>query len=96
MREVPPRPDWIEFSYAAPTFLRPEHLQFEHRLRGFDEDWFATRDRTALFRKPPPGRYTFEVRVRRNGSSWSEPAMADISIQRHLLQQPSLVGLGSC
>ncbi len=90
MGEVAPRPDWIEFGYAAPTFLRPGHLLFEHRLRGFDEGWFATRDRTALFRKPPPGRHTFEVRVRRSGGPWSEPASAEIHIQRHLLEQPML------
>ncbi len=90
LREVGPRPDWIEFTYAAPTFRRPGHLLFEHRLRGFDDAWYATRDRTALFRKPPPGRYTFEVRVRRSGGTWSEPAAAEVVIRRHLLEQPLL------
>lgn len=89
-QEVAPRPDWIEFNYAAPTFLRPEHLLFEHRLLGFDEAWYATRERTALFRRPPAGRYTFEVRVRRTGGEWSEPAASEVYIQRHLLEQPAL------
>ncbi len=51
-------------TFAAPSFLHPHRLRFQHRLRGLHEDWInAGEARQAVYPNLPPGIYTFEVRT---------------------------------
>lgn len=85
---IPPRLDWINLSYSAPTFRRPDHVRYRYRLIGFDNNWFRTIDSSALFRKIPAGHYTFEVQARLAGGQWSDSRRQDFRIERHWLESP--------
>jgi len=51
-------------AFAAPSFLHPHRLRFQHRLRGLHEDWInAGEARQAVYPNLAPGNYTFEVRT---------------------------------
>lgn len=65
----------IEIDYTAPTFIKPEKMQFKYRLRGLDDDWIdAGTRRTAYFTHVPPGEYTFEVAAVNALGVWSTHA----------------------
>lgn len=88
--ELPPLPDWVEFSFSSPDFRRSERLVYEYRLSGYDADWFRTQDRRATYRRLPAGSYQFEARARHPGSDWSEITTATLHVDRHILHQPLL------
>jgi EAL domain-containing protein (putative c-di-GMP-specific phosphodiesterase class I)/signal transduction histidine kinase/ligand-binding sensor domain-containing protein/CheY-like chemotaxis protein len=82
-----PRPKLVEFRYAAPSFIHARRLQFQYRLQGFDDDWYAAGPgRTALYHRLPPGRYRFEVRARHAPGPWSAPSAMALEVRPHLLQ----------
>ncbi|MCA1779310.1 MAG: hypothetical protein LC637_08010, partial [Xanthomonadaceae bacterium] len=85
-----PLPDWVEFHWASPEFRQATDLVYQYRLTGYDENWFRTAERSAMYRKLPAGDYTFEVRARLPGSSFSDSTSADLHVARHLLHQPLL------
>ena len=65
----------VRFSFAAPSFDKPDATRYQVRLRGLDDAWGrwtdeAQRDYTNL----SPGAYTFEVRARDVHGRLSEPA----------------------
>lgn len=84
-----PDTDWLRFDYTAPAFRRPSDLEFRYRLADFDASWFTTRERSALYRQPPPGDYRFEVQARRAGGDWSAPARVAVSVARHWYRHPA-------
>ncbi len=88
--ELPPLPDWIEFSFSSPDFRRPARLVHEYRLSGYDAGWFRTEDRRAIYRRLPAGNYQFEARARYPGSDWSEVSTTRLEVDRHILHQPLL------
>ncbi len=54
----------LEVRYAAPSFVFPQALRFEHRLMGLDSNWHATgTSPAASYPSLLPGRYDFQVRV---------------------------------
>lgn len=89
-----PLPDWVEFHWASPEFRQAADLVYQYRLTGYDENWFRTSERSAIYRKLPAGDYTFEVRARLPGSSFSGSASADMHVARHLMHQPLLWLIG--
>ncbi|MDZ7789236.1 MAG: two-component regulator propeller domain-containing protein [Xanthomonadales bacterium] len=88
--QLAPLPDWVEFQWASPEFRQATDLVYQYRLTGYDENWFQTAERSAIYRKLPAGDYIFEVRARLPGSSFSDSAGTDLHVERHLLHQPLL------
>jgi len=88
--QLAPLPDWVEFQWASPEFRQATDLVYQYRLTGYDENWFQTAERSAVYRKLPAGDYTFEVRARLPGSSFSDSTGTDLHVARHLLHQPLL------
>jgi len=80
--------DWLRLHYSAPYFRRPGEVVFRYRLEGYDEDWFVTRERSALYRRLPPGRYSFVLQARTAGVEWSAPRRHVIEIDRFWYQYP--------
>jgi ligand-binding sensor domain-containing protein len=63
----------LEIRYAAPSFVAPERLRFEHRLEGLEPTFFAAGpDRVAHYTALGPGRYRFRLRVANEDGVWSE------------------------
>lgn len=68
----PGRPN-LEFRYTGISLSTPEHVTFQYRLDGFDEDWVeAGSRRAAYYPRLPPGRYRFTVRAANRDGVWSQ------------------------
>jgi EAL domain-containing protein (putative c-di-GMP-specific phosphodiesterase class I)/signal transduction histidine kinase/ligand-binding sensor domain-containing protein/ActR/RegA family two-component response regulator len=85
---VRPDPGVIEIGYVAPSFSQPQRIEYQYRLEGFDDTWYAARgERKAVYRQLPPGRFRFQVRGRIVPGAWSAPAQAGILVQPALVEQ---------
>ncbi len=85
-----PRPQWVEFNYSAPTFIRAASVEYQYRLTGFDRDWYTTVDQSAMYRRLPAGQYKFQLRARKAQSDWSEIIGIDMTVERYWLHNPWL------
>ena len=63
--ELVPGTKQLTVHFAAPTFVAPDEVQYQYRLRGYDDAWSAWKtSRSATYTNLDPGSYTFEVRAR--------------------------------
>lgn len=88
--EVPAATQRVTFDYAGLGYLMPDHVQYQVRLVGFDNDWvnkgkFTTAEYTAL----PANDYLFQVRSAYPGGQWSTPATFAFSRSEYFWQQPA-------
>lgn len=70
----------IEF--AGLNYTDPKQIQYEYRLKGFDQDWQmadATR-RFAYYNNMNPGNYSFEVKALNDNGEWSSPRQLDVTV----------------
>ena len=61
--------DWktIRFEFSSTLFCFQSNLEYCFRLKGFDENWSDWTKRTEKeYTNLPPGKYSFEVKVRNN------------------------------
>jgi diguanylate cyclase (GGDEF)-like protein len=62
----------LEISFAAPSFVAGQQVNYRYRLIGFDSAWVeAGRRRTAWFTNLPAGKYRFEVQAENSDEVWS-------------------------
>jgi signal transduction histidine kinase/streptogramin lyase len=74
---VPPGYRKVDVEFTAPTFVAPENVQFQHRLKGWEEDWNEpTTQRHVSYPPLPHGEYVFQVRACNNVGVWSKTAAA--------------------
>jgi ligand-binding sensor domain-containing protein/signal transduction histidine kinase len=70
--EIPPNRDDFEIRYTAPSFIKPEHVRFRHRLEGLDDDWRDAGERRAVsYNRIPAGRYRFVVIAANSDGVWN-------------------------
>jgi ligand-binding sensor domain-containing protein/signal transduction histidine kinase len=63
--ELAPGTKKLTVHFAAPTFIAPGEVQYQYRLRGYDDTWSAWQAiRSATYTNLDPGAYTFQVRAR--------------------------------
>ena len=81
----------LAFEYAALSFVAPQKVRFQYRLKGFDRDWVeAAGQRTAYYTNLPPGKYLFEVRAWNNdGVESLQPVSLAIHLQPYFYQTKS-------
>ena len=53
----------FSFSYTGLYYTNPSAVFYQYKLEGFDANWVDTRDRTLIFSKLQPGKYSFKVRA---------------------------------
>ena len=59
-----PQQNSLEISYTGLCLSKPEQIQFQYKLDGYDTDWvIAGTNQSASYGKLPPGTYTFHVRA---------------------------------
>ncbi|MFS6537223.1 diguanylate cyclase [Idiomarina loihiensis] len=80
--------DRIVFEFVAPGYLMAEHIDYQVRLEGFDEDWvdknsFNSVEYTTL----PVKDYVFQVRARYPGGQWSQPDYFSFRQSAHFWMQ---------
>lgn len=73
----------VEFAFTAPSFIKPEGIEFKYRLIGMDGDWvMAGMRRLAAYPQLPPGHYRFEVSACNLDGVWNTtPAALDLTVQ---------------
>lgn len=77
----------IEIHYAGLGYRMTNHIEFQVRLRGFDDDWIdqGTQINTQ-YTSLPPGDYEFAVRSRYPGGEWSRAATFSFSRAAYFYQ----------
>ncbi len=71
INEQPPQlnAEWnaYHFGYSSPFHNNAGSLEYSYRLNGFDKNWSDWTEKTEKdYTNLPPGKYTFEVKVRNN------------------------------
>ena len=79
--EVGYRRNHLTFTYTAIALAYGQHVLFQYRLIGFDNDWLpATEARFASYSNLPQGAYTFEVRASDRQGHWGASAAVEFTI----------------
>jgi ligand-binding sensor domain-containing protein len=88
----------LEIHYAAPSFVAPERMRFEHRLEGLDSAFFAAgADRVAHYTALGPGSYRFRVRAANEDGVWGEQdASVTFAVRPYFWQTPWFYALSAC
>lgn len=70
----------ITIRYTSIDFDAPQELEFRYRLVGLDENWrYVQHRREAIYTNLPPGKFTFELAVKRAGDSWQQASQTQYS-----------------
>jgi signal transduction histidine kinase len=70
---LPPGANHLQVEYTAVEFFSPRHVEFRHRLEGFEERWIdAGSSRVASYTNLPPGQYEFRVIARSSEGIWND------------------------
>ncbi|MCH8493063.1 MAG: diguanylate cyclase [Idiomarina sp.] len=84
---LPASTERFEFHYVGLGYRMARHIQYQVRLIGFDDDWIERGNAaSAEYTSLPPGDFTFAVRSRYPGGSWSEPATISFSKAPNIYQ----------
>lgn len=65
--------DYIRLSFSGLSYNSNKDLEYRYRMRGVDDQWLYTDERSTQYTKLPPGNYTFEVSSRGPNKVWSNP-----------------------
>jgi signal transduction histidine kinase/ligand-binding sensor domain-containing protein len=69
--QLPPSMHQLDFKFTALSFTTPENVEFEHRLKGLDDNWSEpTTERSVSYPRLPPGDYSFQVRACNIAGIW--------------------------
>ncbi|HEV2329720.1 MAG TPA: two-component regulator propeller domain-containing protein [Verrucomicrobiae bacterium] len=69
----------LDFEFTALSFASPEDVQFEYRLKNFEDDWKEIgTQRQVNFPRLSPGRYRFDVRACNSDGVWN-PDIASVN-----------------
>lgn len=80
----------VAFEYAGLGYLMSDHIRYQVRMRGFDNDWIDKDSLTRTEYTALPARdYVFQVRASYPGGAWSEPAQFAFSRSEHFWQKPT-------
>ena len=75
--DLAPGTKQLSIHFAAPTFVAPDDVQYQYRLRGYDDTWSTWQaSRSATYTNLDPGSYTFQVRARNAAGVTSVSAAA--------------------
>jgi diguanylate cyclase (GGDEF)-like protein len=88
---LPPGVSRLSFQYAGLSFIMPQRLNFQTRLKGFNGKWVNRQhSTTAEYTNLPAGRYTFMVRAGYPNAKWQQNhKVISFVIQAHFWQKMS-------
>ena len=83
------------FRFQGVWLSDPEEVRFRYQLKGFDQDWIATRDHQAVYSNLPPGRYEFIVTASQNNQFYAAGQRVSyaFSIRPPIFLQDWFIGL---
>ncbi|MBC8096985.1 MAG: hypothetical protein H7Y43_14355 [Akkermansiaceae bacterium] len=69
---IPGKPNRVEFSFSARSFISHRKVKTRYQLQGFDPVWLEAGSRkTALYSGLPPGKYKFHVQACNADGVWN-------------------------
>src|SRR5262249_6719516 len=72
-----PKTQTLAIQYLGVNLAAPEKVVYQYRLEGFDDAWQDAGHRTeAVYRRLPPGTYTFRVMASNGDGVWTTPVSA--------------------
>ncbi len=75
LKILSPQNKRIVFKFTALSYMIPEKVRFQYKLKGFEDDWSEPSfKREASYTSLPAGNYTFRIRAANNDHVWSESA----------------------
>lgn len=78
---IPPRPDYLTFSFDTGDPLAPSRLHHQAFLQGVDDGWRpAGQGLTLQYRNLRAGTYRFRLRASSDGLTWIEAPPADLEV----------------
>ncbi|MFP3350603.1 two-component regulator propeller domain-containing protein [Pseudoalteromonas sp. SIMBA_153] len=88
---LPPGVTRLSFHYAGLSFIMPQRLNFQTKMKGFNDEWV---DRfhiaTAEYTNLPAGKYSFAVRSAYPNTDWQQnDKVIHFEIQSHFWQKTS-------
>ncbi|MFK7954660.1 MAG: EAL domain-containing protein [Lysobacterales bacterium] len=93
---VIPEDGGLTFSYRAVSLLDPYKVQYSYMLAGLDAGYStATEISSVQYSSLGAGDYTFQVRARLSGNTWSEPVVQSFSVLPPIWQRPWFLGLAA-
>ncbi len=79
--QVPPRPEFLDFSFDTGDPLVPSQLHYQAYLQGVDEGWQPVNQGLTLqYRNLKAGHYEFQLRASSDGVTWAEAAPVSIVV----------------
>ncbi|MEQ8907741.1 MAG: histidine kinase [Vicingaceae bacterium] len=63
---------FIQLRYKAISFQNWE-ITYRHRLKGLNDEWVNSKERSLQYTTLPAGQYTFELQARKGEQFWSKP-----------------------
>lgn len=55
--------NFVQISYSGLSYEAPDQIFYEYRMRGLDQGWQITRERTIRYPSLSPGEYEFQLRA---------------------------------
>lgn len=92
--DLPYRQNSLSFNYTGFDFISPENLNFQYRLKGYDEEWIEAGNRNyTAYTNLPPNDYIFQVKVSDKISAEAPYTSLFISIAVPYWQQSWFIAL---
>lgn len=78
----------LKFNFGSIFYEHPNRVFYQYRLKGFEEDWTQTYNKTEIdYTNLPPGNYEFELKAKSIQSEWGQPvSLASFEIARPFWQ----------
>ncbi len=92
---VPYQQARFEVELTAMSYV-DEHLEYEVRLIGFDDDWHRVEGGDARYHKLPPGNYQFAARARYRDGVWGQPTMFAFVVEPPFWKTRWFIALVTC
>lgn len=77
----------IDISFNCINYSQSPTL-FSYKLKGSDEEWTVLQGKNVVLQNLANGKYTFQLRVRKPTSQWSEPIKVHITVKATIWQHP--------
>ncbi|PCJ66113.1 MAG: hypothetical protein COA58_08555 [Bacteroidetes bacterium] len=62
----------LEIDFMSLYYPNPSGVEYQYRLKGFDNDWIKSKNNTAVYPRLSPGSYTFQVIAEDEFGNWSK------------------------
>jgi ligand-binding sensor domain-containing protein len=71
----------ITFNFKAASLTRGGVSSYQYTLSGYDDHWSSSKEAKALYKKLPPGEYTFMAKAANCDGYWCDPISYTFTIQ---------------